>query len=655
MNNIPLAKQLAEICSLLHEGDNLSEEDYWISEIGDTPARGFAQSALKGRKGHAVTNQNGDLLSRPTNRVRTGFWTGEVSHISGMKFTSNGSGSDESFVKHVRSFGYTYRHHKTYERLDYIPEGKGMYSMIILPNGRNAVEISLDILYILSWPSGKVGEKYTVKEGKEEITVSSGISETVLTFPREVSYTTTRNSFGIRIELRVDADSEITISGDCSKVAGEDLENTIKYHSSVKEHSILHTPDFRLNKLFLWAKHDLLELYTETGAGSGFYAGLPGFSWFFGRDGEWISQAATEVGMANLSRQHLDLFWKYSRDGRIPHELPLVSESDSYGFEIDGSLVSTRFLSIDSSPLWIINSIHYSNWTESPYELERIEKVSEFIRKCDGDSDGFLENNFSEGLIGWVEEWARVRDGKCVDVNAHWIQAQKMYEQIRGKEDGSWKSRLDAYLTTFVEENNDSTVIYDSINDGRKNSIKTPMSLIPLLYFSQDMRNLGPRIIKEFSGDDMMVPWGIRSLSDEDPMYNDGYHTGMVWPLMTGWSALAAFSAGDLDLGMKLLGSFITLAFSSPDPGRLGEAYSSADMREAGQFFQGWSSSLFIISVVEGLFGMTLDAMRKTNWQEYIWPKMPDYWNGMGLLRLKKGNYYYNIECTSGKVRVEKS
>lgn len=643
MNNLEIGKQLAEICSLLHDDDNTNDEDYWISEGGGDSARGFAQSAIKGKLAHAVFNQNGELLSRPTNRIRTGMWKGEISHLTGLHVTSDGRDATDLFLKHVRALGYTYRQYESFSRIDYIPYDKGGISMIIMPHESVVVTLALTISHRLSWPSSAKGSKYRVSKTGDGLSIISNVSETTVRAGDSTNINFEVNETGVQVTLTLTGDAEIYVSGDGSNISDEDLRNNMDFHSLIKRKSVLKTPDTRLNKLFLWAKHDLLELYSENRIGSGFYAGLPVFSWFFGRDGEWIGQAATEVGLSDLTRDHLELLWKYSRDGRIPHELPLIDDELDYGFEIDGRHVSTRFLSIDSSPLWIINSIHLSNWTDGRYDTERLNTVSDFMKKCDRDNDGFLENRFDDGLIGWVEEWARDRDGVCVDVNAQWVQAQRLLDSIRGIDNRRWQRDLDKYVQTFISTSGGRAVVYDCINGDEKKVTKTPMSLVPVMYFGRDIGNIAESVMEEFSESDMMLPWGIRSVSDMDPMYDDGYHTGMVWPLMTGWTALAAFSAGKTDLGIRLLNSFVTLAYNSADPGRIGEVYSSADMREEGQFFQGWSSGLFIISVVEGLFGLTIDLMGKEDWYDCITPSLPEEWQSMELSYVQKGDSVFNI------------
>ena len=222
----------------------------------------------------------------------------------------------------------------------------------------------------------------------------------------------------------------------CPGSSGEtdlDFERHTGFHEKAAQKCVLKTPDFGFNKAFLWAKHDLLEFYSESEHGNGFYAGFPEFSWFFGRDGEWMSLAAAECGLASLASEHLKTLYLASRNGRIPHELPLTDESRRDAiYRVANNNVPTRYMSIDSTPLWIISQVNLSRWTGLPPPVGEISQAVEFCRSCDTDGDGLIENRFSDGLIGWPETWADRRDGACIDVNSWWLQALGEYSTLTG-------------------------------------------------------------------------------------------------------------------------------------------------------------------------------------------------------------------------------
>lgn len=647
ISTLTLGAEISARCSDLHTRDNLTEEDFWVVEYDSVMLPGTGYSLVKGKKAHCVLNMNGSIYARPTGRNRTGFWVDDTCHIARMRVSINGSESDKSLKKYVRSFGYLFRQYDELDRIDFIPPDKGILTMIFLPRKDTKINIELEISHLKAWPSQGRASGYRISHSKGIEKITSDMGETRITVPEGGKVDYSVGAEMVTVLISFDKSGEVSIMGDSSNPGKDDFSIAIDQNCRIKEYSILKSPDFRLNKLFTWAKHDLLEFYSESTAGKGFIAGLPGYSWYFGRDGEWMSLAATEVGLSDLAKRHQDLLWNYSLDGRIPHELPVGKGVDDYGYNLGGKEVQTRFMSIDSSPLWIINSIHLSNWTDRRYDLKRIEEILAFIRTCDRDKDGLIENRFSEGLIGWVEQWAKERDGICVDANAWWIQSERMYNVVTGHNENGWRNALSRFMSLFLDGSPSKPVIFDSVNNGTKTSIRTPMSLVPVMYFADELGKAGEQVLSDLSGDDMLVPWGVRSLSDQDAKYDDGYHTGMVWPLMTGWYALAAFSTGKIELAMKLLYTFVSLAFDAGDPGRIGEVYSSSDMRLAGQFFQGWSSSLLITAIVEGLFGLTLDSMCRDDWESAVKPNLPPSWKNMALLKMKKGDHAFDLLVNS--------
>ena len=122
----------------------------------------------------------------------------------------------------------------------------------------------------------------------------------------------------------------------------------------------------------------------------------------------------------------------------------------------------------------------------------------------------------------------------------------------------------------------------------------------------------------------MMTPWGVRTMSVEDGKYDGGYHTGMVWPLMTGWFSIAAYRLGFVDQGYDQIKTFAENAFHSTDPGRINEAYASDQPTPTGQFAQGWSSSMFIMSLLGGMVGMSIWSDGSNDLKSVFNPHLPE-------------------------------
>ncbi|WP_075056624.1 hypothetical protein [Thermogymnomonas acidicola] len=291
--------------------------------------------------------------------------------------------------------------------------------------------------------------------------------------------------------------------------------------------------------------------------------------------------AAMAAGLEREALEHLRLLFSHSdRGGRIPHEIPITGDGDP-SFEIGKKKIGTMYMSVDSSPLWVLAYARYVFWTggEHPMGGEELLEVSRFLASLDSDSDGLIENRFSEGLIGWPESWADRRDGKCVDANAWYTEARRL---LWGGMGVSGEVDMRKVRDTFW----DGSVFLDSIGEGKRR-ILSSSTVVPCMYMEcEECRRFLDFMA---GGEHMLTPWGgMRSMSTTDPMYDGGYHTGTVWPpLMSGWLSLALFRNGMRDRGgLEALKTFVDAAFSSDDPGRINETYSASEFVPTGQFAQ---------------------------------------------------------------------
>ncbi len=625
-------------CLLLSNDHNDQDMYHWINERKFSHSDGKYLSALKTDSVHFVCYQNGSLYSQASPRVRLGLWDFETQHISSLSIEFNGVSDEFSFNKYVRGLGYIYRQYSNFERIDYIARGKSMLGLHLRSVDVGTFKITINILHEKAWPEKVKACKYETTKDARSVTVQSELTTTKIIVEGTETCAINVNKTQVTLTSTSSSIISVYVSCDGSEPNNFDFKSALTFHRSVEDYCILKTPSFKINKLFLWAKHDLLELFTPTPIGSGFYAGIPQFSWFFGRDGEWMSMAAIECGLDDLAKKQLELLYSFSKGGRIPHEIPLSNHGNigSKNYQIGSVPVNTQFMSIDSSPLWIITEYQLSAWTGTKPSYDRVEKVLQFCLSCDKDGDGLLENRFSEGLIGWPETWAEKRDGICIDVNAWWLEAMRLcrknFYQVSAIEKKAIKSYTDIFFS--AQEN---TFPPDSVLSNERREIKGAMQIVPAIYSSSETMKT---MLDQLSGEDVIVPWGVRSVSSLDDFYDGGYHTGTVWPLMTGWMTLAMYNNGMKDRAFKLLESFTDLAFSSLDPGRINETYNPDFLVGQGQFFQGWSSSLFIQSVLEGLLGFQR-IPDSSSIRECVHPRTPAGWGPIIIKKMKfKGGLY---------------
>lgn len=633
-------------CRPLTTDDNEKDMDHWILERRCSRSDGYYSSSIKTGKLHFVSYQNGSLESWISPRRRIGLWNFDRQHISGLDIMFNGRSEKETFVKYVRGYAYIYRQFEDFERLDFIPNGKSIFEIELRSSFPGNFKIEIQVLHETAWPESEIGKTYEVKSGSNLMEIGSNLAKTIVSWKSNGNVKATFKDNKIKLLSQASSKLSIYISCDGSLPEDGDLESSIEYNESINKISHLVTPSFKINKLFRWAKHDLLELFTPTPIGNGFYAGIPQFSWFFGRDGEWMSMAAIECGMFELAQDHLDLLFTYSKNGRIPHEIPLSNSGhiDGHNFFIENTPISTQYMSIDSSPLWIICEYMLSEWTGKSIDQSNIQKVVDFCMSCDRDHDGLLENRFSEQLIGWPESWAKERNGICIEVNAWWLEALRVHNFKQNAGDQEFKLLLNSYKEKFYKKVKDQIVVLDSINENEKREIKGAMQIVPAIYFNGDVFADSLSWLYE---PDIVTEWGVRSVSDKDGFYDGGYHTGTVWPLMTGWMALALYKNFKNKEAYEMVETFTKLAFSSLEPGRINETYNPEFLNAEGQFFQGWSSSLFIQSIIEGMLGFAnipSDEALSAN----ITSRIPQNWDEVKLINFPFRGKIFNITFRSG-------
>jgi len=636
-----------EKCRLLNTEKNDTDLTHWIVERKNSNSDGMYISALKTGPLHFVAHQNGNIESWISPRRRIGLWNFDTQHISGISTFFNGRKDSEEFKKYVRGLGYIYREYEEWERIDFIPDRKSILEIEMRSSKKGNFLVNLTVLHEKAWPQTMHGTSYEVRIDNDYVEINSEVASTRIFHITDGNLTIETNKNIITFRSEQSSFFFVYISCDGTVPEKEDFEKTLQFHERPLKTAILETPSFQFNKFFLWAKHDLLELFTPTPIGNGFYAGIPQFSWFFGRDGEWISMAAIECGMIDLAQDHLDTLYSFSDDGRIPHEIPLSNEGkiDSPNFTIGNLNVSTQYMSIDASPLWIIVQYMLSAWSGKKPPREKILKVMDFCKSCDRDSDGLLENRFSEGLIGWPESWAKERDGICIDVNAWWLEAQRIHNAFEHSKNIVLELNLQKFKKIFYRNIGNGSKASDSVYGKIRRDIKGAMQIVPSIYFKGGVFH---DVLEWLYQPDLVTEWGVRSVSSKDPLYDGGYHTGTVWPLMTGWMALALYNNLEYENGFEIIRSFVRLAFSSMDPGRINETYNSEYLYGEGQFFQGWSSSLFIQCFIEGLLGIP-NVPENADLKSNLKPHLPKEWNQINMKNFLFKGKSYNILVKRGK------
>ncbi|EQD45348.1 maltose phosphorylase, partial [mine drainage metagenome] len=180
------------------------------------------------------------------------------------------------------------------------------------------------------------------------------------------------------------------------------------------------------------------------------------------------------------------MLWDNSLEGRIPHEVSIITgHGEEQNYEVSGiSGIRTRYMSIDSTPLWVVAQGYKQVWSGHPADRPAVVNALSFLRSLDKDGDGLIENTFSDGLIGWPEKWASSRDGACIEINAWYIEALKASGFLLNMHPQGIKRIQESFDENFLS--NDDPYFFDSLYSGKRRKIISPMGSVPGMYVTNE-------------------------------------------------------------------------------------------------------------------------------------------------------------------------
>ncbi|MGC8673638.1 MAG: amylo-alpha-1,6-glucosidase [Thermoprotei archaeon] len=382
--------------------------------------------------------------------------------------------------------------------------------------------------------------------------------------------------------------------------------------------------------------------FTESSIGAGWFASMPLFSWYFAREGLWAAMAADRIGNYWMAKNQLQLLARYQiREGEMkglmPRELVLDPANPPEKLE-------TGYASLDSTPLWISTLLDYVSWS-GDYTLLKEHRINldmavEFLTDENRYVNALLSNDVASLLIGWPETWALERDGPSVEINAIIAKAledaSSLYSALgdenRAEELFEKSVSLAKALSGLFSQNDG--LLYDHLDrDGKPVMILAPYSIVPLWYGLLPTEQ-AEVIIERLGRDDFMSPWGLRSISADDPRYEkNGFYRGAVHPFMTAIYAAACFKYGFYDRGWQSLRRVLDLVLGKP-VGQINEVYSGEEPIGIGQPISISSCSLALQAFFDGLLGAQPGSIPS------FYPHLPEDLKEVKLLR---GGKQYTI------------
>jgi GH15 family glucan-1,4-alpha-glucosidase len=457
----------------------------------------------------------------------------------------------------------------------------------------------------------------------------------------------------------------------------QDTEETFKNYSSstltFRSPSAEKRQDRQISRLlraYEKAKTSLQYLKAEyDGLGQGICAGLPRFPNYWARDTGWSLRGYLAIGDYRFARSVIDNFLnhqaKNTTGSAVRGELPMIISGKAF-------LHNTTYGSADSTFLfpWAIRE-----YVLATADVEYLKKRWESIRALidcgllkDTDGDGLIDHGFTgtaEKLpirdSTWMDHIDRRKSAN--DVQALFYESLKIGSELAGIVGDSydqkrWGQDAEQLALTIDKEywNEKMEYYFDTIRrDGSKDPSIRPNALVLLLTDAVKDPHKTKSVIERIEQDDMTKSWGVRTLSNLDPKYHPAlYHDGAVWPLVTGWAALAEIKAGRSEQALYYVNCMAERILA--ENGMFAETYRGDKPDPFNScILQAWSISMYVHALREMILGMSFNLLENrisfkpqiagSLLQEYTHFEFEHSING-------KGRFQAAVDPYNGKVLV---
>jgi hypothetical protein len=372
-------------------------------------------------------------------------------------------------------------------------------------------------------------------------------------------------------------------------------------------------------------------------------SGRPGYAWYFGRDAAWSGFAIDDYGDFGTVRTELELMQKYQDlSGKIFHE---ISTSGSVHYDAS-----------DATPLYILLAAHYLRASGDTAFIRgswpRIRKAMEHLNSTDTDGDGLIENT-DEGH-GWVEGGALYPVHTEFYLAGAWGKAlfdASYIASTLGMSDLAGRYRADGERVREILNRdfwNPQTKFFNlgKRTDGTDNTEPTVLPATVMYYGFLDDEKVA-HSLEQYAGSGFSSDWGVRIVSSSSPLFNpQGYHYGSVWPLFTGWTALAEYEYGHSTQGFAhmLNNLYIKNHWAL---GFVEEVMNGAVYNPSGVCpHQCWSETNILHPAITGMIGWKPDAPRR---RAGIFPRFPVHWDTVGVTNLRAGGSTLRFSMRRGE------
>ena len=318
-----------------------------------------------------------------------------------------------------------------------------------------------------------------------------------------------------------------------------------------------------------------------------------------------------------------------------------------------GAALPYQFAAADATPLFLTTMLDYVRASGDLDFLkahkDKVLAAWQFETTHDADHDGIYDN--AQGT-GWVESWPPGMPKQEIYLalmdqqgSAAMGQLASLLKDAKLATDAAARA---ASLRTVIEReyySADRNEYGFSQNNG---TIDRTSTVFPTVAWWNSGVGYDPGLehsaasLARWSSHDFSTDWGARDLAASDPMYDPiSYHQGSVWPLFTGWNAMAQYRSGRSLAGYQSLMQNADLT-TAQDLGAVTELLSGDFFEPFGRStsHQLWSSAMVVTPVLRGLFGVQVDAIAGT---VTVAPHLPADWDSAQVNHLHVGASIVNL------------
>jgi len=437
---------------------------------------------------------------------------------------------------------------------------------------------------------------------------------------------------------------------------GDMLRESAEYYRTYLSQTVnVELPDEQLQRAYDWSRVSMLQgMVTNPFLGTGLVAGYrtsgesqrPGFAWYFGRDSFWTSFALNAAGDFASTKMALEFVSKFQReDGKIPHE---ISQGANFVDWFKG--YPYPYASADATPLYIIAVNDYVvNSGDTAFAKEKwasLWKAYQFL-KSTYDARGLTQN---QGVgHGWVE------GGPLLPVKSEFYQSGLGAAALRALANlARFAGQADSAAALENEFEKQWPLVNDSFWVAEKKRFAfaldkndkqvdepTVLTTVPM-WFGLPNDATAISTIRQLADADQQADWGMRIISNRSAVYSGGgYHYGSVWPLFTGWAAVAEYRYHQEFAAYENLRANALLALD----GSLGHVTEVL----SGDYYQPlstssphqiWSAAMVVSPLLKGMLGLEKDATKKL--LTFV-PHVPADWTNFKINNVRVGDSVLNL------------